>query len=72
MDVLWWTRSDDALVEIAKIMNLPEVSMKTPGWLNHKSWAIKNVLDAMTDKEKVKFDAEIERYKLEGLLSDIQ
>ena len=33
---------------------------------------MKNVLDAMTDKEKVKFDAEIERYKLEGLLSDIQ
>lgn len=71
-DVLWWTRQKDVLAEIAKILNLPTVDTNTPGWLQHRLPASKNILDAMTAEVKRKFEEEAENYRFEGLPSDVQ
>jgi hypothetical protein len=71
-DVLWWTRQKDVLAEIAKLKKLPTVDTNTPGWLQHRLPASKNILDAMTAEEKRKFEQEAENHRIEGLPSDVQ
>ena len=48
MDVLWWACEEDVWTEIALIMGPAE-----PGWLKHCLPASKNILDRMTEEEKL-------------------
>jgi hypothetical protein len=71
-DVLWWTREADVLDEIASIMNMETVTTNTIGWFQHRTKASKNIIDRMTNTEKLKLQAEADRMAAEGLPERIQ
>jgi hypothetical protein len=71
-DILWWTRPSDILAEIASILDLPTVDTNTPGWINHRLPATKNILDRMSDDEKSILMEQAENYHVEGLPSEVQ
>lgn len=71
-DVLWWTQPQDVLNEIGTIMELPSVTTNTPGWMNHRLTASKNILDAMTPDEKKILEGKAEAMGGHGLPEDVK
>jgi hypothetical protein len=71
-DVLWWTRQGEVFKEIALMMDLVSVDTNTPGWFQHRTRAARNLLDKMTEGERVKLRSEADRMSREGLPEEIQ
>jgi hypothetical protein len=71
-DVLWWTDQDRVMKEIAVLMGLEYVDTTFPGWFHRRTAAAKNVIDNMSDAEKM----ELQRKGLElaekGFPADLQ
>lgn len=53
-------------------MGLPKADSFTPGWLKHRLPASKNIIDRMTEEEKSVLEEEAEKFRVEGLPSDVQ
>ena len=53
-------------------MGLPKADSSTPGWLKHRLPALKNILDRMKEEEKSILEDEAEKFRDEGLPSDVQ
>jgi len=71
-DVLWWTRQKEIFAEIAAMKGLESADTNTPGWFTLRRTAEKNILDRMTEEEKIDLRGEAERMARKGLPKDIQ
>ena len=60
------TRKADVFAEIATILGLQSADTSTPGWFSKRLPAIKNVIEKMTEEEKLKLDEEVKRISKEG------
>ena len=72
MDILWYTQKESVLSEIVSIMGLDSADTNTPKWFEHRTRASKNVIIAMSEKERKTLEEEAERMWLEGLPVDRQ
>ena len=70
--VLWWTRQANTFTEIATIMDLLVADTNTPGWLQYRTTAMKNLISRMTEAEKARLRGESKRMAAMGLPVDIQ
>jgi len=70
--MLWWTWQSDVFPEIASIIELKTADTNTPGWFQHRQTAAKNLLDKMTEAERVKLREEADKMAKNGLPEDIQ
>lgn len=65
-EIIWGTRRQDVMDEIAKILNLEEATTQTPGWFPVRTQAIKNIIEKMTPEEVRKLDMEVEETAKRG------
>lgn len=59
-EIIWHTRQQDVLEEIAKILGVEKATTQTPGWFAARTPAIKNIIARMTAEE------------LRGLMREVQ
>lgn len=71
-DVLWWTKPEVVLKEIANLMGLEYADTQTLGWFNYRTAASKNILRCMTHVEKEKLRKDAEDMAENGLPVDLQ
>lgn len=71
-DILWWTRPQDVLSEIASMLNLRSVTTSNIEWFTHRTKASKKMLENMTEEEMTKIKDEAEKYQVEGLPSEVR
>jgi hypothetical protein len=58
--------------EIASIMEVEDVDTNTPGWFTHRTKAAKNILDKMSQEEKIKLRQEAEEMAMKGFPEELQ
>jgi hypothetical protein len=66
MDVLWHTKEDDVLKEVASLMGLSEADTYTPGWLRYRTQASKKILDNMPEADMNELQEQAEKIAVEG------
>lgn len=66
IELLWATRENDVLAEIAVMMGLPAVTTATPGWFPYRLPACKSILDKMTEDQRAELDREAEKVREHG------
>jgi hypothetical protein len=71
-DVLWWTRPDEVLLEIAKIMDIDSANTQTPKWFQYRTRAAKNILNDMSNRAKNQLRDEADKMSAQGLPVDLQ
>jgi len=59
-EIIWNTRQQEVLEEIAKILNVKEAMTQTPGWFSVQTWATKNIIAKMTPAELKALDIVVE------------
>jgi len=59
-EVVWHTRRQEVMEEIATILQVDEATTETPGWFQAQTPAIKNIIDRMTPGELDGLGAEVE------------
>jgi len=57
-DLLWLTRKDEVLVEIARLLGVESADTTTQNWFEKRMVAIGNILESMTEEEKAELDEE--------------
>jgi hypothetical protein len=58
--------------EIAVILNIDNANTSTPGWFQLRTKASKNILDSMSEDERIAIENEADRMHKEGLPQDVQ
>lgn len=71
-EVVWQTRGNEVLTEIAALIGIEHADSYTPDWMSKRTKAIANLIKRMTPEELEKLDAEVERRKAEGNPEDVQ
>jgi hypothetical protein len=59
-EIVWRTRKQDVMDEIAKILNVEEATTQMPGWFTVRTAAIKNVIAKMTPEEVQGLNMQVE------------
>ena len=65
-EVIWHTRWQDIMDEIANILGMEEVTTETQGWFASRTPAIKNIINRMTGDELSALDIQVEEIALHG------
>jgi hypothetical protein len=65
-DALWLTRENDVNAEIASLLGVPEATTATPGWFGARMRAMGNIIQRMSEEEKVVLEKERDRISGEG------
>jgi hypothetical protein len=65
-DVLWLTRREDALAEIATLLGVSEATTNTPGWFGVRTKALGNIIQRMSLEEKGALEKDRNRLCREG------
>lgn len=72
IEVLWQTRRDDVFAEIAHLLGIESADTTTPGWLNKRMEALKNVMDSLSVEERAELDKEHKRIATQGYPEDVK
>jgi len=69
-DVLWLTRREDALAEIATLLGVSEATTNTPGWFGVCTKALGNIIQQMSPEEKGALEKDWDQLCWEGHLEE--
>lgn len=58
--MIWHTRKDEVMIEIAMILQVDNATMQMPRWFAAWMPAIKNLIAAMTNKEMLELNLKME------------